>query len=105
MDRSVGHNSIANTLDEDSDQYEQAVKVFTSFGDKLFDILCHDCTVGHDVCKMLAFSCVDMLLEIDSMASFIQFISKRGITNYMTFYKEFIKLLNIFCFRIFGSFD
>lgn len=55
-----------------------AVEVFTSAGDKIIDILCHDCTGGHDVCKMLSLSCIDMLLDIDSMVSFIQFISRRG---------------------------
>lgn len=55
-----------------------AVEVFSSVGDKIIDILCHDCTGGHDVCKMLALSCIDMLLDIDSMVNFIQFISRRG---------------------------
>lgn len=55
-----------------------AVEVFNLAGDKIIDILCHDCTGGHDVCKMLALSCIDMLLDIDSMVSFIQFISRRG---------------------------
>lgn len=55
-----------------------AVEVFNSVGDKIVDILCHDCTGGHDVCKMLALSCIDMLLDIDSMVNFIQFIARRG---------------------------
>lgn len=55
-----------------------AVEVFSLVGDKIVDILCHDCTGGHDVCKMLALSCIDMLLDIDSMVNFIQFISRRG---------------------------
>lgn len=55
-----------------------AVEVFNSVGDKIVDILCHDCTGGHDVCKMLALSCIDMLLNIDSMTNFIHFISRRG---------------------------
>lgn len=65
------------------DQSEIAVEVFSSFGDKLIDILCHDCTGGMEICKMLAFSCVDMLLDIDSMTDFIQFISKRGYLSHL----------------------
>lgn len=65
------------------DQSEIAVEVFSSFGDKLIDILCHDCTGGLEICKMLAFSCVDMLLDIDSMTNFIQFISKRGYLSHL----------------------
>lgn len=57
---------------------QMAVEVFHAAGDKIVDILCHDCTGGHDVCKMLALSCIDMLLDIDSMVNFIQFISRRG---------------------------
>ena len=57
---------------------QMAIEVFKSVDDKIFDILCHDCTGGHDICKMLALSCIDMLLDIDSMVNFIHFISRRG---------------------------
>lgn len=64
--------------DEDNNQTKMAVEVVTAVGDKIIDILCHDCTGGHDICKMLAMSCIDMLLEMDPMITFIQFISRRG---------------------------
>lgn len=77
MDRSVTQSGFS--LDDDNaNQIEIAVDVITSFGDKFYDILCHDCTGGSDLCKMLAFSCVDMFLDIDHMSSFITFLSNRG---------------------------
>jgi nuclear pore complex protein Nup205 len=75
LDRTVVRQS-AN--DDDTNLIEMGVDVFQSFGEKLFDILCHDATVGHDVAKMLSLSCIDMLLDLDAMTNFIYFISKRG---------------------------
>lgn len=60
-----------------------AVEVFSSSGEKVIDILCHDCTTGHHVCKMLALSCIDMLLDIDSMVDFIHFIARRGYLSHL----------------------
>ena len=71
--------TTANADDTENQQHQMALEVFSSVGDKIIDILCHDCTSGHDVCKMLALSCIDMLLDMDSMVvNFVQFISRRG---------------------------
>lgn len=79
LDKSMAVMMDRRGDDEDhSNQTKMAVEVVSAVGDKLIDILCHDCTGGHDVCKMLALSCIDMLLEMDPMVSFIQFISRRG---------------------------
>lgn len=53
-------------------------EVFHLFGDKLMDILCHDCITGQDICKMLSFACIESMLHLDSTASYVNFISKRG---------------------------
>lgn len=78
LDRSMVAVSELGAADEDNNQTKMAVEVFTAVGDKIIDILCHDCTGGHDICKMLALSCIDMLLDMDPMVNFIQFISRRG---------------------------
>lgn len=78
LDRSMVAVSDSGAADEDNNQTKMAVEVFTAVGDKIIDILCHDCTGGHDICKMLALSCIDMLLDMDPMVNFIQFISRRG---------------------------
>lgn len=69
--------------DESYAQMDMVVEIVQSFGDKLIDILCHDCTGGMDICKMLALSCVDMLLDMESMTNVIQFISKRGYLSHL----------------------
>lgn len=72
----IRSNALENA--NSGDQVEMTIEVLSSYGDKLVDILCHDCIGGHDVCKMLALSCIDMLLDLDPMANFIQFIARRG---------------------------
>uniref|UniRef100_A0A1B0A9W8 Nuclear pore complex protein Nup205 n=1 Tax=Glossina pallidipes TaxID=7398 RepID=A0A1B0A9W8_GLOPL len=62
----------------DPNQLRMLVKVLSSFGDKLMQIICHDCITGHDICKMLALACIDVILEIEAMTNFMDFIDKRG---------------------------
>lgn len=80
-----------------SNQAQMAIEVLTSFGDKLIDILCHDCISGQDICKMLSLSCLDCLLHLDSMTNFINFISKRGYFTHLidSLYKSDSKLCEI----------
>lgn len=61
-----------------SNQTQMAIEVFHSFGDKLMDILCHDCITGQDICKMLSFACIESMLHLDSMTNFVNFLSNRG---------------------------
>lgn len=67
-----------NIARDNSDQMEMTIDLLSSYGDKLVDILSHDCIGGHDVCKMLALSCIDMLLDLDPMSNFVQFLTRRG---------------------------
>uniref|UniRef100_A0A1B0FYB5 Uncharacterized protein n=1 Tax=Phlebotomus papatasi TaxID=29031 RepID=A0A1B0FYB5_PHLPP len=79
LDRSVKRVEDGLGAQEDEVNYNQITfDVFSTCGDKLIDILCHDGSGGHDICRMLALSCIDMLLDMDSMSTCIQFISKRG---------------------------
>lgn len=64
--------------DDANSRIEMAVEILQTFGDKLVDILCHDSTGAHDVVKMLALASVNLLLDIDTMTQFINFISTRG---------------------------
>lgn len=59
------------------------VEVFTEFGDELIDILCHDAIGGHDVCRMLALACIDVLLRVDPMVNFTEFIARRGYLSHL----------------------
>ena len=59
------------------------IQVINSFGDKLMDIVCHNCSGGHDVCKMLALSCLDKILELDCDNSWVIYLSSRGYLKHM----------------------
>jgi nuclear pore complex protein Nup205 len=37
---------------EHRSQYQASLEVIVAFGEGLVDVLCHDCTGGHDVCKV-----------------------------------------------------
>lgn len=78
LDRTIMRRHPSDAEDDANNQIEMAVEILQSFGDKLTDILCHDCTGGHDVVKMLALACIDMLLDIDTMSQIIHFMSTRG---------------------------
>lgn len=49
LDRSIVRKTAGTELLDDNNQVEMAVEILQSFGDKLIDILCHDCTGGHEV--------------------------------------------------------
>ncbi|EEB19194.1 conserved hypothetical protein [Pediculus humanus corporis] len=59
------------------------LKVISHFGEGLADALCHDCTRGHDVCRMLALSCMDVLIELDPFTSWVGFLSARGYLQHL----------------------
>lgn len=54
-----------------------------SYGDRLVDILCHDSSTGHDICKMLALSCLDMVVELDSNFAWTSVLSTRGYLKFI----------------------
>ncbi|XP_066588183.1 nuclear pore complex protein Nup205-like isoform X2 [Prorops nasuta] len=59
------------------------IQVINSFGSKLMDILCHNCLGGHDVCKMLALSCLDKILELDYNNAWMIYLSSQGYLKHM----------------------
>lgn len=78
LDRTIMKAKYGSDDDDTNARIEMAVEVLQTFGDKLVEILCHDSTAGHDVVKMLALASVNLLLDIDTMTQFINFISTRG---------------------------
>ncbi|XP_020717403.1 nuclear pore complex protein Nup205 isoform X2 [Ceratitis capitata] len=54
------------------------IELFSSFGDNLIDIMCRDCVIGHDICKMLAMSCFVSALEFNSIPSILHLFTNRG---------------------------
>jgi nuclear pore complex protein Nup205 len=60
-----------------------SLEVIVGFGEGLVDVLCHDSTGGHDVCKMLALSCLDKLIELDPHTSWVSFLLSRGYLKHL----------------------
>lgn len=77
-------NSLYRTVpvQEHSQRYA-IIQVIKSFGDKLIDIICHSCSGGHDVCKMLGLSCLNKIFEIDCSNTWVIYLSSRGHLKYM----------------------
>ncbi|XP_014480279.1 PREDICTED: nuclear pore complex protein Nup205 [Dinoponera quadriceps] len=69
-------------LQERSQRYA-TIQVINSFGNQLMDILCHNCSGGHDVCKMLALSCLDKILELDCENAWMVYLASRGYLKHM----------------------
>ncbi|XP_018377044.1 PREDICTED: nuclear pore complex protein Nup205 [Trachymyrmex cornetzi] len=69
-------------VQERSQRYA-TIQVINSFGNQLMDILCHNCSGGHDVCKMLALSCLDKILELDYDNAWMIYLASRGYLKHM----------------------
>ncbi|KAF6214486.1 hypothetical protein GE061_009229 [Apolygus lucorum] len=59
------------------------IDVILAQGERLVDMLCHDCSTSHDICKMLALSCLDMIVEIDAATTWTSVLSSRGYLKYI----------------------
>ncbi|XP_024081657.1 nuclear pore complex protein Nup205-like [Cimex lectularius] len=59
------------------------IDIILAHGERLVDMLCHDCSTGHDICKMLALSCLDMVVELDAQTTWTSVLSSRGYLKYI----------------------
>ncbi|KAG7303822.1 hypothetical protein JYU34_010718 [Plutella xylostella] len=58
-------NSIGLPTREESTLKSMVIDVMNEFGDNLCSIVCNDCVAGgHDVCRMVALSCLETLAEL-----------------------------------------
>ncbi|XP_020811947.1 nuclear pore complex protein Nup205 [Drosophila serrata] len=62
---------------------EMAAAVIGQFGEKLIETICHDAVTGHDVCRMLALSCLDMISELHAVSTLSEFVTMRGYLKHM----------------------
>lgn len=79
LDKSKGSEVIYS----DTTHIRMSIEVLLSFGEKLMETICHDCIAGHDICKMSALACIDVLLDIDSMAHLMNFIAHHGYLSHI----------------------
>lgn len=71
------------TLEINDERILIAGDVLSSFGDKLIEVLCHDCIGGHDICKMLAMASINRFIALNAQINWIQFISAKGFLKHM----------------------
>lgn len=57
---------------------QASLDLVLGFGEGVVDVMCHDGTGGLEICKMLALSCLDKLIELDPHSSWVSFLSGRG---------------------------
>ncbi|XP_052758828.1 nuclear pore complex protein Nup205 isoform X2 [Galleria mellonella] len=72
-------SSKARPSKEESSLKSMVIDVISSFGDNLCSIVCSDCIgAGHDVCRMVALSCLDTLIEINPRTEWMNTLTNQG---------------------------
>ncbi|XP_017097003.2 nuclear pore complex protein Nup205 [Drosophila bipectinata] len=83
MDPSKSGTHIDQRLDDRQRLKEMASDVIGTFGEKLIDTICHDAVTGHDVCRMLALACLDMISELQAVSTLTDFVAMRGYLKHL----------------------
>ncbi|XP_072935362.1 nuclear pore complex protein Nup205 [Epargyreus clarus] len=72
-------SSKARPSKEESTLKSMVIDVINGFGDKLCSIVCSDCIgAGHDVCRMVALSCLDTLIDINPGIDWMNMLTNQG---------------------------
>ncbi|XP_028161417.1 nuclear pore complex protein Nup205 [Ostrinia furnacalis] len=72
-------SSKARPSKEESALKSMVVDVISGFGENLCSIVCSDCIGGgHDVCRMVALSCLDTLVEINPKTDWMNTLTNQG---------------------------
>ncbi|KAH8396312.1 hypothetical protein KR222_008106, partial [Zaprionus bogoriensis] len=70
-------------ISDDVHQKEMAVEIISSIGEKLINTICHDAITGHDVCSMLALSCLDIISEYRAISTLTDIVATRGYLKHL----------------------
>ncbi|KAK5642892.1 hypothetical protein RI129_009059 [Pyrocoelia pectoralis] len=57
--------------------------VFSSFGDKLIELICNDCVSGRDVVRMLAMSTFSLLISMSGDINWLMYMTRRGYLKHI----------------------
>ncbi|KAL0850619.1 hypothetical protein ABMA28_012378 [Loxostege sticticalis] len=72
-------SSKARPSKEESALKSMVIDVISGFGENLCSIVCSDCIgAGHDVCRMVALSCLDTLVEINPRTDWMNTLTNQG---------------------------
>ncbi|XP_018577858.1 nuclear pore complex protein Nup205 [Anoplophora glabripennis] len=75
-------SSRVNTADRDL-QIQFSSDILSKFGEKLVEVLCHDCIGGQEICKILAMSSFSHLIMLSGNINSIMFVSSRGYLRHI----------------------
>ncbi|KAJ8943937.1 hypothetical protein NQ314_009601 [Rhamnusium bicolor] len=64
-------------------QVQFSSDVLSTFGEKLIEVLCHDCIGGQEICKILAMSSFSHLMTLSGSISWIMYMSGRGYLKHI----------------------
>lgn len=70
-------------ISETDVQLQFSSDVLSKFGEKLVEVLCHDCIGGQEICKILAMSNFSHLITLSGNINWITFISGRGYLKHI----------------------
>ncbi|KAF7266032.1 hypothetical protein GWI33_020609 [Rhynchophorus ferrugineus] len=69
---------------EDSDkQMKFSTDIIANFGEKLMEVLCHDCIGGQEICKILAMSSFSHLMTMTGNVNWIIYLSSKGYLKHI----------------------
>lgn len=79
--------SVASRLANRESEYERLAKenadTLNSYGQNLMDIICRDACDGHDVGRMLALACLDVILTDDYRQAWLNHLSSKGYLQHI----------------------
>lgn len=59
------------------------IDILSTFGEKLIEILCHDCIGGQEICKILAMSSFSHLMTLSGNVNWILYMSGKGYLKHI----------------------
>ncbi|KAJ8924600.1 hypothetical protein NQ315_000750 [Exocentrus adspersus] len=64
-------------------QVQFSLDILSKFGEKLVEVMCHDCIGGQEICKILAMSSFSHLMMLSGNINWIVFMSGRGYLKHI----------------------
>ncbi|CAK8694467.1 unnamed protein product [Clavelina lepadiformis] len=59
------------------------VKLLKDYGESFMDLICKDACSGQSICRVLAYGCLDCIVQMDVEQSWLQFMIKNGYINHI----------------------
>ncbi|KAL1493157.1 hypothetical protein ABEB36_011268 [Hypothenemus hampei] len=76
-------NELGINMDPINNEILLSIDIIGNFGEKLMEVLCHDCLGGQEVSKILAMAIFSQLATLTGDENWIRFLSNRGFFKYI----------------------